>query len=750
MPAEPDPVTPERIERLLAFGLATEAEALLRQSGPTEAWARGRFLEILLCRGGATEALEWLEGWGGATALPEGALFTRGMLWERVRDWDAAEEGHALSASREPLLSDYASYRAGLCAENDGRLHDASSHYRRAAQSARNGNLKAECWWKVATIAAHRDRPAEALDALERIPRRSVIGRSRLLELESDCHRAMGDRAREARALRALIDSRVGEHEAVLAAIHRLPRLEELSAADRVLLAESALRAKTPADAERQARRALRELRRNPDAVVEGRARLLVGQSLAARKRYTAARRELKHLPPGALADDRAQAAVEQARCLWRLGRIDEALREYDRVASGSGPVEIRATAAWEAAREARDHARWTNAAQRFAQFHEEFPRHEYADDALWHRGRVLYEGGRREEALAPWAELVTTHAGSPYLEEAIYWQARIHREAGRDSTACETLRGLVSRSPDSYWSLRTRESGPGEECGPLIASHSPRSPREWVRIRLGEDSPESWDRAAEAVRKSESFRRARALAARGLPGEAEQELEQIRATYSRSPEGLLAFAEAAQSIGVSRPAIRAAADLKALVGTSLFEGDFPTGLLRLLYPIDHLDSVLRWAHEYDLDPLFLYAVMREESRFDSDAVSWAGARGLLQIMPSTGRDLARRVGVRNFDRTDLFRPDLNIRLGAFYLRSLLDQLDQESALALSAYNAGKRNAVRWRDRVAGEFDVDRYVVAITYRETFRYVQKVARSWEVYRAAYGPQGSSLDAISDGR
>jgi hypothetical protein len=51
---------------------------------------------------------------------------------------------------------------------------------------------------------------------------------------------------------------------------------------------------------------------------------------------------------------------------------------------------------------------------------------------------------------------------------------------------------------------------------------------------------------------------------------------------------------------------------------------------------------------------------------------------------------------------------------------------------------------------VAGEFDVDRYVVAITYRETFRYVQKVARSWEVYRAAYGPQGSSLDAISDGR
>jgi soluble lytic murein transglycosylase len=169
----------------------------------------------------------------------------------------------------------------------------------------------------------------------------------------------------------------------------------------------------------------------------------------------------------------------------------------------------------------------------------------------------------------------------------------------------------------------------------------------------------------------------------------------------------------------------------------------------RLLYPLDHLDSVLRWSEEYDLDPLFVYAVMREESWFDSGAVSWVGARGLLQIMPSTGRDLARRVGMPGFDRKDLFDPDVNIRLGTFYLRSLLNELDKEPALALSAYNAGKGNALRWRKSLDGDFDVDRYVAGITYRETYNYVQKVTRSWTIYRHLYGDLVPALERMRQG-
>ena len=134
---------------------------------------------------------------------------------------------------------------------------------------------------------------------------------------------------------------------------------------------------------------------------------------------------------------------------------------------------------------------------------------------------------------------------------------------------------------------------------------------------------------------------------------------------------------------------------------------------------------MLRWSREYGLDPLFVYAVMREESWFDEEAVSWAGAHGLLQIMPATGRDLARRVGMRKFRQSDLFDPDSNIRLGTYYLGELLEDLDREPALALSAYNAGKGNALRWRNGLDGEFS--RRAIASRFRLVVRFRASDAR-----------------------
>ena len=102
------------------------------------------------------------------------------------------------------------------------------------------------------------------------------------------------------------------------------------------------------------------------------------------------------------------------------------------------------------------------------------------------------------------------------------------------------------------------------------------------------------------------------------------------------------------------------------------------------------------------------------------------------------------------FHRSDLFRPEVNIRLGTFYLHALLKELDREPALALSAYNAGKKNALRWKNGMTPRnFDVDKYVAGITYRETFNYVQKVTRSWEIYRHLYGDFVPRLQEIRRG-
>jgi soluble lytic murein transglycosylase len=232
------------------------------------------------------------------------------------------------------------------------------------------------------------------------------------------------------------------------------------------------------------------------------------------------------------------------------------------------------------------------------------------------------------------------------------------------------------------------------------------------------------------------ALRRAAILARWGLQDEAEAELGAVRRELARDPPALRALALAADSIGVSRGAMSAVAQLRARLGGSILFQSMPATAARLLYPLVQVEHVLRWCDEYGVDPFFVFAVMREESWLDPEAVSRAGARGLLQIMPATGEDLARQTGLEEFERGDLFDPAINIRLGVFYLRRLLDRFDNEPLLVLAAYNAGEKNALRWRADAEGKLDADRTAAEITYTETFDYVQKVLTTREIYRSLY--------------
>jgi soluble lytic murein transglycosylase len=628
---------------------------------------------------------------------------------------------------------------------------EALRHFESAGASARTRDLSSRAYWRAASLAAELGKPERALENLERIPVRSVIDRVDLLDLKARVHRAQGDSEGEARVLRELF-KRAPSTERAVEAVHRLADLEEPTAHDRVAFAEAALRNRHPALAERQALRALAMISRDSDPELEGRARLQYGKALMAQRRLTAARKELDRLPDKTNVEDRAEALLDRARCLWKLGQIDACLAEYDVVADGPYPEEFRGTAAWEAAREAKDNRRWREAALRMKEFQRLYPDHEYADAALWHRGRALVELGEQAEAIESFHRLRHVYEDSPYREEAAYGIAQLHQASGDREEACAEFSGLLRESPDSYWSARTRDILAGEPCpaADSVAAPSPdRDVFEWLAEVLPTVDPRLSAHARRRVAESEPFRRASALAALGLLSEAESELKGLRRALERDEAGLVALADASWRIGVPRSGMRAILQVKARTGKPILSGGMPPRAARLLYPLEHVDSVLQWAQEYDLDPLFVYAVMREESWFDPEAVSWAGARGLLQIMPSTGRDLARRVGLNEFDRADLFKPDVNIRLGTFYLRSLLNELDREPALALSAYNAGKHNALRWRKGIDGDFDVDRYVAGITYNETYNYVQRVTRSWTIYRHLYGRLVPELEKIRNG-
>jgi len=153
-----------------------------------------------------------------------------------------------------------------------------------------------------------------------------------------------------------------------------------------------------------------------------------------------------------------------------------------------------------------------------------------------------------------------------------------------------------------------------------------------------------------------------------------------------------------------------------------------PPWWARLWYPLRYTAIVRGHAANYRLNPALLAAVIEQESKFNADARSSAGAIGLMQLQPATAKGIALRTGGSRFVVSDLLDPEINVRYGAWYLRHLLDRYHDERT-ALAAYNAGQENVDRWRARHEG----------VQFPETRAYVDRVERLKAIYAKAYGAE-----------
>jgi len=129
-------------------------------------------------------------------------------------------------------------------------------------------------------------------------------------------------------------------------------------------------------------------------------------------------------------------------------------------------------------------------------------------------------------------------------------------------------------------------------------------------------------------------------------------------------------------------------------------------------------------------------ALIRQESEFDPRAVSRANAYGLTQVLPSTGRQLSRRVGIARFSPSMLFQPEVNLKLGTYYLKTLLDQHNGKWEEALASYNAGKRRTDDWVTWASFREPAE-FIETIPFTETRTYIQIVLRNAYIYRQLYG-------------
>ncbi len=160
-----------------------------------------------------------------------------------------------------------------------------------------------------------------------------------------------------------------------------------------------------------------------------------------------------------------------------------------------------------------------------------------------------------------------------------------------------------------------------------------------------------------------------------------------------------------------------------------------PLDFWHLAFPLPYRASLDRDSRENNLDPFLVGALIRQESEFNAKVISYAHAYGLMQVEPSTGRELARRLKIKGYRTSDLLTPDRNMQLGTYYFRSLLNQLNGEVEMALAAYNAGKSRVDQWRQR--GTFrEPSEFIETIPIDQTRTYVQVVLRNADVYRRFY--------------
>jgi soluble lytic murein transglycosylase len=162
-----------------------------------------------------------------------------------------------------------------------------------------------------------------------------------------------------------------------------------------------------------------------------------------------------------------------------------------------------------------------------------------------------------------------------------------------------------------------------------------------------------------------------------------------------------------------------------AAVGFAYVQTSDPGWWVRLWYPLKYGSIVRGHARNYRLDPALLAAVIYQESKFRSNALSDSGAVGLMQLLPDTAKGIAVHTGGTQFRVDDLYDPEINIRYGAWYLRHLLDKYGDEKT-ALAAYNAGQENVDQWRHAGRG----------IAFSETRHYVKRVEHLKTLYRRGY--------------
>jgi soluble lytic murein transglycosylase len=644
------------------------------------------------------------------------------------RQGDYAAAARALPKLGEalPKNRDYYLYFLGESHFYTGDYGKARAAFEALAK-LRDSRLAADAPWRAADCLWMEDRRSQAAAAYRRLLGRKgegdpAVARFRVAEVEADAARGK-DASVRAAVSRAFMQIHVDypAHPLGVEAGQRAVELAPPSPATKEQpepTPQERLQRAATLSKSRHWQEALDELSRLPAALPS---ELATQRDFAmgmarynGRLDYAVAAELLLSVAPRLGGERAAFAAFHGARALSRIDHDDEAIAKYHEV------VARYPTSKWAGAAQFRagwlevNRGNFRTALLDLRETLVRFPRSGLADDAAWYLALSHHMLGETAAALSAITtyEQVARRKGENAAMRALYWRARMLMQAGQQNEARRLFRECAARSPYDYYALlsqaRLRELG--------------EPPAELARPWRGSKTP---------VLRDPELARVFELEGVGLDVEAGIELV-------RSESRIIKRHGKATALGFLLPTFHRLSAFYHAHRLAESAGQSVLGDTRLYweaaYPRAFPGLVESNARQTGTPELFVYAIMRKESDYYPFAVSRSDARGLLQLIPSTSAEVAKKLGEPSFP-DQLFDPGTNIRQGVAYLGGLLRRFRGQEALAAGAYNAGARAMMRWCDQWAGR-QLDEFVELITYDQAREYIKRVLGIYARYRHLY--------------
>ena len=616
-------------------------------------------------------------------------------------------------------LADYADSLAAQAAIQSGHSGDAYAFLVRFADRYPDSIFAATAPVQLATAHLQQNDPQGALQVLIPLANSPQAQQVNFRYTLARAYQLTGDTAHAAPIFRAIYAAQPFTFEATQSAAQLQAMGQPLSAAERKTHADALFNAKRYGEAAAEYAALGRD---NPQLSPADRDALTLYAAVCDFKLKNLTRRDVERLPDtnddtaalklymlAELSRNEGDQAAHDALIAQMIARFPASRWLEEALYSGGNMYLLKHDAA--------------QAIYHYSTLVRLFPSSTYAPSAHWRAAWMNYRIRNYSEAARLMDEQIVRYPGGLEIPPALYWRGRIYEDEERNfPQAVNYYRRLSDVYADYYYADLARQRlavlGPQPAVPPALALNSANKP---PAPELTGDLPEN----------DTHLIKARLLANAALN---EYIAPEIAASPTSAEWGALAQAELYVSYGELTRAIQSMKH-SGISFYTLPMDQVPAIYWQLMFPQPYWKELVANSGANSLDPYLVASLIRQESEFNAGAISPANAYGLMQLLPSVGKSLAKKHGIKRFSASQLLDPSINLELGTIYLKQAIDRYGGQVEYALAAYNAGDTPVRQWL--ASNDYkDVPEFVESIPYTETREYVQAILRNREIYRALY--------------